>query len=706
MTTLEDLIEAFSASLRRGVTPDIDAFVQRAPEHAEALYALLPTLLKMEAFAQESTGLPSEIELPLPHLLNAEFRLERQIGRGGMGNVFEAVQLPLERPCAVKVLARHLAADKHHREAFIREARIIGKLHHPHIVKVFSAGETDEYAYYAMESVHGQSLDRALPIGKHQLATFALHAALALAYAHQCGIIHCDIKPSNLLIDQGQRLLVSDFGLARLNEREDPQATPTYSGGTRAYMAPECREHHSFTAAADQYAFGITFSEIAAECEIHDADLKAIFARCSAADPAQRYPNMDEVVAELRHFLAGEPVSARPLSFPRRLKFFAKRRPFLTASLALLSIGLPLFTALLALSHQKTLHALAEAEANLTIADTALACTFEHISQSEPSYRTAMLLNELIPYYRDIIQRRDASTTRLATAESIIAAIALHIGDYEAAVNACQRQYDAAPTLEAANQLAHALRKKGDLDAANTHYQLSATHLVDPNPANQIEAVRAQCALGMAAGAAPLLRALKTLRPHLTADPTNPDLQHLYYALIEQLPEADLPIVDQNTKNTLLAQRLLLADAHPDIPEYGIAALHQMTQRLSQPSPLTSEEETLLRSARKVTQSLLGRWPDDPDILLTVVRFSVADNNHPHRNPFLQRQAQRAAEQLTGILEVHFLGSSLPEDIRDPLFESLFSTLLENQKHIYRQRAGYLRRRIRNTLPKHLERHR
>lgn len=226
MTTLEDLIEAFSASLRRGVTPDIDAFVQRAPEHAEALYALLPTLLKMEAFAQESTGLPCEIELPLPHLLNAEFRLERQIGRGGMGNVFEAVQLPLERPCAVKVLARHLAADKHHREAFIREARIIGKLHHPHIVKVFSAGETDEYAYYAMESVHGQSLDRALPIGKHQLATFALHAALALAYAHQCGIIHCDIKPSNLLIDQGQRLLVSDFGLARINEREDSQATP------------------------------------------------------------------------------------------------------------------------------------------------------------------------------------------------------------------------------------------------------------------------------------------------------------------------------------------------------------------------------------------------------------------------------------------------------------------------------------------------
>ena len=693
MPTLEDLIETFCAELRRGVTPSIEAYAKAHPEYADDLRRLLPALLTMEDFTQAETGLPQAMELPLPMMLGTEFRLECEIGRGGMGTVFEAVQVPLDRRCAVKVLARNLAADPQHRAAFIREARVIGHLHHPHVVKVFSAGETPDYAYYAMELVGTSSLDRKAPTGAKQLASWALQAAVALAYAHRCGVTHCDIKPSNLLLDAEGHLLISDFGLARLGSASSTTEAPSCTGGTKAYLAPECREHNTFTPRSDQYAFGITFLELAEHLDTLPPDLKAIFTVCTTSDAEDRYADMDDVASDLRHFLADEPVSVRPARLRRKVALWARRHPLAAASALILTIGLPVFTTLLALSHQKTLQALAAAEHNLAVADNALACTFEHIGKYESSRRAAMLLDVLMPYYRDILIRSDAPLTRLAEAEAVIAAIAYRTGDYATAVAAYQRRYEADPTPTAANQLADALRLAGDTEAARALYRQTAATTPTATSQQEIESLRARCALSELEQTPPDEALLSALQAACAADPENPTLRHLSLSAAARIPNT-------NNQTDLDAQRLALAAAFPTEPTYGIAALTRITARLDDPTPLTEQEEALLESARKTTQQLLGLWPDDPQILLAAVRFSAADSRRLRTNPRLKQQARRAAERLSGALEVLFCGSSLPEDTRDPLFNTLFSSLMESRREAERKQAARFRRMMNEQVPR------
>lgn len=688
--TLEAIVEAFSEALRRGTTPSIPDLIKQYPEHASSLACILPTLLTLEDFAHDTTGIPEEVELPLPMMLGSEFRLERKIGYGGMGTVFEAVQIPLDRRCAVKVLARHLAANPKHREAFIQEARLIGNLHHPHIVKVISAGETPEYAYYAMELIQGgTSLERLVPTTARELIAFALQAAQALAYIHHCQLTHCDIKPSNLLVNAGNHLLISDFGLARTPE-QTAQAAGQSHGGTRAYTAPE----QQTSPAADQYAFGITFRECFEQFGDCPPDMAAVLRVCTQTDPARRYPSMDAVAEDLRHILAGEPVSVRPSPLLRRLWLWSKRKPLAASLAATLLCGAILCVTLLTLSHNRTLKALATAEANLTVADTALACTFEYVGQDDPSRRGAVLLDALIPYYRDVIERRDQTRERIATAEGVIGFVALHTGDYATAVAAFRRQFAAHPTLQTQNRLVEALRLAGEPEEANALALAITPYLSAPDAESRTEAVRA-CTLLAPEAAAPLLaRALEVAQTLLEQQPENADLRHLYYTLLEQAP-TDIP-ADLN----LDAARLQLATEAQHHPAYSIAALNRMTDRLNQTvAPLTTEDEQRLTTARQIAKQLLGRWQDDPQVLLATVRFSVADSSHLHRSPRQNQQARMQSERLAGALEVLFFGSSLPDDTKNPLFESLFSKLLEARRTQLRESTEGFRSRMRSKTP-------
>ena len=688
--TLEAIVEAFSEALRRGTTPSIPNLLQQHPEHADALVRILPTLLTLEDFAHDATGIPEEVELPLPMMLGSEFRLERKIGYGGMGTVFEAVQIPLDRRCAVKVLARHLAAKPHHREAFIQEARLIGHLHHPHIVKVISAGETAEYAYYAMELIQGgTSLERLQPTSARQLIDFALQAAQALAYIHHCQLTHCDIKPSNLLVNAGNHLLISDFGLARRPEQADQPAGQS-QGGTRAYIAPEQQS----SPAADQYAFGVTFRECFEQFGSCPPDMAAVLRVCTQTNPAHRYASMDAVAEDLRHILAGEPVSVRPSPLFRRLWLWSKRKPLAASLAATLLCGAMLCVTLLTLSHDRTRKALATAEANLTVADTALACTFEYVGQDDPSRRGAILLDALIPYYRDVIERRDQTRERIATAEGVIGFVALHTGDYATAVAAFRRQWAAFPTLQTQNRLVEALRLANETEEAETLALAITPYLSAPDVESQTEAIRA-CTLLSPEAAAPLLpRALKAVQTLLEAQPDSTDLRHLYYTLLEHSP-ADLP-----AELNLDVARLQLAKEAVQTPTYGIAALNRMTERLSQPdAPLTVEDEAHLTEARQIAKQLLGQWQDDPQVLLATVRFSVAESRHLYRSPRQNQQARRQSERLAGALEVLFFGSSLPEDTKNPLFESLFSELLDARRAQLRETTERLRKRMHSKTP-------
>ncbi|WP_353268637.1 serine/threonine-protein kinase, partial [Gemmatimonas sp.] len=200
---------------------------------------------------------------PAPSLARAvagEFRLVREIGRGGMGVVFLAEDTQLQRRVAIKTLPPHLAADAAVRERFLREARTAAGLSHPNIVPIYSAAERDSVVYFTMGYVHGESLaerlqrDGVMEVGTALAVTRQL--ALALEAAHTAGVVHHDIKAENVLLDETGRVLVTDFGIARLSEAQPLTATGTVLG-TVQYMSPEQVTGDTLDGRSDLYALGV-----------------------------------------------------------------------------------------------------------------------------------------------------------------------------------------------------------------------------------------------------------------------------------------------------------------------------------------------------------------------------------------------------------------------------------------------------------------
>ena len=191
------------------------------------------------------------------------------IGRGGMGVVYKAKQIELDRIVALKILSPELAEEAEFAVRFMREARMLAKLSHPNIVTVFNFGSVDGFCYLLMEYVPGESLaDAILPpkLTVDQSLQLALKVCDALRCAHDKGVIHRDIKPENVLIDLDGEPKVMDFGLAKLVDG-DPKAlaitSPEQSLGTPYYMAPEQRTYPIQTdERTDVYAFGVTLYQM------------------------------------------------------------------------------------------------------------------------------------------------------------------------------------------------------------------------------------------------------------------------------------------------------------------------------------------------------------------------------------------------------------------------------------------------------------
>src|SRR5262245_47546880 len=245
--------------------------------------------------------------LPAPSSTLGEYHILREIGRGGMGVVYEARQETLGRHVALKVMPAQLLANERLRSRFRREAQAAARLHHTNIVPVFGVGEQDGLYYYIMQLIPGRSLDNAIAqpiqplrmadggwrieettdvegagearsapslnppsairnpqsgLSHRGVARIGVQVADALAYAHAHGVVHRDIKPSNLLLDDQGTVWVTDFGVAQLGEG----ANLTGSGdvvGTIKYMPPE-RFHGRSDARGDVYSLGITLYELLA----------------------------------------------------------------------------------------------------------------------------------------------------------------------------------------------------------------------------------------------------------------------------------------------------------------------------------------------------------------------------------------------------------------------------------------------------------
>jgi beta-lactam-binding protein with PASTA domain/tRNA A-37 threonylcarbamoyl transferase component Bud32 len=272
-------------------------------------------------------------------LVDGRYRIRDRIGSGGMADVYEAEDVNLRREVAVKLLHRRFSRDEQFVERFRREASAAARLQHPNVVAVYDRGEHDGTYYIAMERLQGRTLKQLIvdeaPLDQLRVVDLGLQIAEAAHFAHENGVIHRDLKPHNVIVDDRGKLKVTDFGIARAGASEMTETGSIM--GTAQYLSPEQAEGHAVTASSDVYSIGVVLYEMVAGRVPFEADsavsialkhlterppplvelrpdvhpaLEAVILRTLAKDPAERYPSAADLAADLRavreRMLAGE----------------------------------------------------------------------------------------------------------------------------------------------------------------------------------------------------------------------------------------------------------------------------------------------------------------------------------------------------------------------------------------------------------------
>jgi tetratricopeptide (TPR) repeat protein len=391
------IVDEYLERLARDERPQVEEYTHRYPRLASVLRQMLPALeiLRNSAVSEPRASgcLVSEIE---PEGPLGDFRIVREIGRGGMGVVYEAVQISLGRRVALKVLPFAAALDAKQLQRFKNEAQAAAHLHHQHIVPVYAVGCERSVHFYAMQFIEGQTLAALIqelrqepaahaadthrqaatlataystgdPACFRAMAKLADQAAEALEHAHRRGVVHRDIKPANLLVDGQGNLWVTDFGLAQVQT----DTRLTLSGdlvGTLRYMSPEqaLAQPIGVDHRTDLYSLGATLyelltlapafrgrdrQELLRQIAFEDplpprrirkavpAELEIIVLKAMAKDPAERYATAQELADDLRRYLEDKPIRARrPSWLEQGRKWTRRHKPVVwSAGLALLA---------------------------------------------------------------------------------------------------------------------------------------------------------------------------------------------------------------------------------------------------------------------------------------------------------------------------------------------------------------------------------
>jgi len=205
-------------------------------------------------------GVPDRLFLDFQAAIAGRYSLERELGRGGMGVVYLAREVRLDRPVAIKLLPPSKASDPRLRERFLREARTAAKLSHPNVIPIFAVEEIDEFVFFAMAYVEGETLTERVrrrgPLAPSDGSRVLRDVAWALAYAHAQGVIHRDVKPDNILLENGGRVLVADFGIAGVVAGAGGLNTGEVIG-TPEFMSPEQALGEAVDARSDLYSLGV-----------------------------------------------------------------------------------------------------------------------------------------------------------------------------------------------------------------------------------------------------------------------------------------------------------------------------------------------------------------------------------------------------------------------------------------------------------------
>jgi serine/threonine protein kinase/tetratricopeptide (TPR) repeat protein len=419
---LADIFDELTNRLQAGESVDIRHYVGRYPKYRESLQQLLPAIEELVSLghSERVPGGEKSNELKAPAILGelGDFRLLREIGRGGMGIVYEAWQISLNRRVALKVLPFATALDTKQLQRFKNEAQAAGCLHHQHIVSVYGVGCERGVHFYAMQFIEGQTvadLIRQLrqrdPTGQNDspaqagstlrsavaltadlstkprsffraVAKLGVQAARGLEHAHQLGVVHRDIKPANLLLDQRGDLSITDFGLAHCQS----QAGLTMTGdlvGTLRYMSPEqaMASRVPIDQRVDIYSLGATlyelltleppfsgndrrellrqicFEEPRPLCRLNPEipkELETVVLKALAKTPSERYGSAEEFADDLGRFLDDKPIRAKRPTLVHRAMKLSRRHQGVTVT-AGIATGLVLILIMVFLIYRSNL---------------------------------------------------------------------------------------------------------------------------------------------------------------------------------------------------------------------------------------------------------------------------------------------------------------------------------------------------------------